>query len=51
MEHQNERCIRCLSNNINYATKQIRHDEMPKIYFRCLTCQYAWKTDLERPSE
>lgn len=50
MEQQNEKCIRCESNNLNSFIKQIRTNEIPGKYYRCLDCHYGWKQSLVRPN-
>ena len=50
MENQNVICIRCESNNVLCFLKQIRADEIPGKYHRCLDCQYGWKQSLVIPN-
>lgn len=50
MENRNVICIRCESNNVRSFIKQIRANEIPGKYHRCLDCRYGWKEYLQNPN-
>ena len=51
MEHQNEKCPICTSDNLRSFVRQIRAtDQNPSKYHKCLDCQYGWKESNKGPN-